>query len=261
MPTTSRTSLKYPARGQEPWFDLFEAMLNQLDAMLYAHREDRNILIVGGGTLSWDATSNTLSWNAPIVLNSPQKGFQESVAAGSIEIAESQVLYVDVSRNPGSNIALTARRAATVPNTDDGLLLCYRYGTSLWWRNGLRMEDTYSGPLYPAGGGGGGGISGFDRQTVAVATTGDAWVGGGGGTDTANAQGSLAGPIQGPGATAPLYPPDGVDVHLNNILVRWAAAPSGINEWTWVTTGSPAPVIQFGAGLTAGDVVEVKFPY
>lgn len=261
MPTTSRTGLKYPARGQEPWFDLFEAMLNQLDGVLYAHREDRNILILGGGTLGWDATSNTLTWNAPIVLNNPHKGFQESVPSGSIEIAAGQALYVNLTRNPGSNITLTARRAEVIPNGDDGLLLCYRYGTSLWWRNGLRMEDTYSGPLYPSAGGGGGAISGFSRQTVTVATTLDAWIGGGGGADSANAQGSLAGPIEGPGSTSPLFAPDGVDVYLNNILVRWASSPSGINEWKWVTSGSPAPVIQFGAGLTAGDVVEFKFPY
>jgi hypothetical protein len=124
------------------------------------------------------------------------------------------------------------------------------------------MEDTYSGPLYPSSGGGGGAISGFDRQTVTVATNGDAWIGGGGGADSASAQTSLSGPIEGPGSTSPLFPPDGVDVYLNNILVRWAAAPSGINEWKWVAVGpGPAPVIQFGAGLTAGDVVEFKFPY
>jgi hypothetical protein len=261
MPTTSRTKLKFPARGQEPWFDLFEAMLNQLDGILNAHREDRNVLLLGGGTLGWDATSNTLSWNAPIVLNSPHKGFRESVPAGSIQIAESQALYVNITRSPGSNITLTPLQAGVIPNTDDGLLLCYRYGTALWWRNGLRMEDTYSGPLYPSAGSGGGSISGFSRQTVTVATTADTWIGGGGGADSAALQASLSGQIEGPGATAPLYAPDGVDVYLNNALVRWASVPSGIDQWTWVTTGSPAPVIQFGGGLTAGDVVEFRFPY
>lgn len=257
MASTPRMGWPVPEGNQRPWATLFQRLVNLIDGSSYARREDTNILIMEGGIVSWDATTGALDWDSDIVLLSPHTGFSMSItspSAGTFILSDGWVFYVQVTRSLGSNIAVTPRRAASLPQSDDVILIAQRKGTYVYFRNGRAFSDGESGRVYIATGGSGA-IGGWTRKQITVATNGDTWFGEGA-TASAASQGALSA-----GFTDPIFAPGSVNVFFNNALCHYTAgAPADINEWTWVTTGSPEPVVQIGSGSLAGDIVTVQFP-
>lgn len=152
MPSLTRTGLTYPSRGQPRWFDVFERFLNGLDAILYSHREDRNIVLVGGGTVSWDATASELTFTDDISLWSPIKGWMMTIDQATYSpiasIGNGTVVYVEIVRAPGQAISLVPRVSTVVPDGNNAILLAYRSGTDLYLRNGVGFAHGSSGAIF-----------------------------------------------------------------------------------------------------------------
>jgi len=134
----------FPAKDVDPWFETFDAMVDAMDASGYAAREDRHITFAQGGVFTFDATTNVLAWDGTLELLSPIAGFRNDVPANSptgVIIREGEALYVNVVRNPVSNVSLTTFVAPTVPNTDDAMIVCIRRNNACYFRNGARIVD------------------------------------------------------------------------------------------------------------------------
>lgn len=142
----------YPSKDADPWFDGFEDMTGAMDASGYASREDRNILISGGGTVSFVASSGLITWSQPIVFMSPIAGFKLTLGAGSATLADGAVLYVNVTRSPTGNTSLSPLVASQVPNTDSAMLVAIRSGSAVYFRNGSQVSDGQSTSLFSSGG-------------------------------------------------------------------------------------------------------------
>jgi len=140
MPNTEKMMWPYPGRNEDPWFDGFESLVTALDASGYAAREDRNIIFGGGGDVTWDAGTGTLTWNADIVLYSMIAGFRLSIPAGSISLPDTQVLYVNATRSPIVSATLGVATAGSVPNTNSAMALAIRVGSTIYWRWGAKIE-------------------------------------------------------------------------------------------------------------------------
>ena len=54
MPTSPKMGWNFPEEDQDPFYDDFEDMVNAMDASGTAAREDRNIVLMGGGEFSFD---------------------------------------------------------------------------------------------------------------------------------------------------------------------------------------------------------------
>lgn len=139
-----RMGWPYPAREDDPWYDGFEDFVQADDASGFAHREDRNLFITGGGTLSWDAGTGVLTWTEAIQLVSPTTGFLLSIAADSVTIENGEVLYATLVRQALEARTLTKAIATSVPSNDNAFMLCVRIGNNLHWRNGLVMPSGSS---------------------------------------------------------------------------------------------------------------------
>jgi hypothetical protein len=256
LANTPRMNWPVPTGRQRPWATLFERLVGLIDGSAYARREDVNTLIMEGGDVSWSAGTGVLNWDASIVLLSPHTGFSMTIPSptpGTFVLADGWVFYVRLTRALGSNISVDPQRAASLPLSDDVILIAQRKGTKLYFRNGRGFNDGESGAIYIATSGGGA-ISGFSRIQATVVTNGDTWVGSGA-PATAATQGGL-----GAGFTSAILAPGSVDVYYNNALSHYTAgAPASVNEWRWVASGSPNPVVEIGAGSLAGDIVTVRF--
>jgi len=174
MPTSPRMGWPYPAENQDPFFTAFESMIGAQDASVFATREDRNVLVMAGGTVSFTALSGLLSWTAPIELNSAVSGFKWNVAVDSVNLADGQYLFIRLARNPITNTTLIAEVASVLPGNDpdNTLILALRNGNRVYWRDGRVLLDGQAVPLFsnPPSGGGGVGLSGqFWRENVAIA--------------------------------------------------------------------------------------------
>lgn len=162
MPLTSRMKWTVPSENADPWYDAFVALFGEMDASAYASREDRNIILMGGGDITWALSTGILSWTEPLRVFSPVSGFQCIVAAGYVQLDQSgKLLHAPLVRYPtGSNKTIIAAVASQVPvmvSGNDQLLFAVRYGNLIYWRNGLVMQDgdvvTNFRPEYGGGGG------------------------------------------------------------------------------------------------------------
>lgn len=144
MPTTPRMSWPYPAENLEQWFDAFKSFAESMDSSGFASREDRHLILSGGGTVSWSSTTSVLSWSSAITIVSPITGFQIQIAATSATIENGEVLYVPLTRAPTQNLTVAALVAGQVPNNDLAFTLAIRIGTRIYWRNGLLLDNGES---------------------------------------------------------------------------------------------------------------------
>lgn len=141
MPNTNRMIWPFPAKDRDPWFEFFEQMVTAMDSSGYASREDRQIIMGGGGDVSFDASTDTLDWSVALDFYSLIAGFRISVAATSVTILDGEVLYLDLTRAPTQNIGVVTVIASSVPNTDNAYALAVRVGTTIYWRHGAKLES------------------------------------------------------------------------------------------------------------------------
>jgi len=135
--TSPRMLWPFPSEDDNPWFPTFQSMIAAMDASCFASREDRNLLMMGGGTITWDGS--VLAWSAPIEILSPNTGLLNQIPAGNVTLADGQVARGNVSRALGANASMAVAAAGFAASTDNSIVVCIRRGTSLYWRNGLLM--------------------------------------------------------------------------------------------------------------------------
>lgn len=144
MTDSPRMGWPIPTENFDPWYEAFIAMVGAMDASAFAAREDRNVLLIGGGTVSYSVDGGsgvgTFTWSAPIEFTS-LTGFFESLPAGSIGLLDRQMMYVTFVRAPTGAVNVSAAAAYTLPQNDSALVVCVRVGTKLYFRNGRVIVD------------------------------------------------------------------------------------------------------------------------
>lgn len=164
MSTSPRMRWPYPAEGVDPWYDAFQDMVRAQDATALALHDQKNIILTGGGDISWNASTGVVSWTLPITLNSSQSGFIESVPAGSLYVPDDgQYGYVRFVPSPQDNVELVLRAADVLPasDVDRTYILFRRRQNKLYWRNGGVLSSGETAAIIddgPGGGGGGGAV-------------------------------------------------------------------------------------------------------
>jgi len=154
MPNTTKMLWPFPAEDQDPWYETFASMVSAMDASAYAAREDRQLLLGGGGIISFDASSGLLTWSADFEIFSTISGFLLSIPAGSVTLADGQMAYTVVTRSPTQDLTLGFTVADTAPSTDGALVFVFRRGSAVYWRNGAKIDDGIPGDIFAGSAGG-----------------------------------------------------------------------------------------------------------
>lgn len=139
MPNTPRMGFPYPAENVDPWYEQFRLLLEAMDASGYASREDRQLILSEGGSISWNVP--TLVWTGTIRVLSPITGFQIQISAGTATLDAGQALYVNLTRAPTQSVVVSVAVASQVPSSDEAYVLAIRLGTRIYWRNGILLDD------------------------------------------------------------------------------------------------------------------------
>ena len=158
MPNSTRMNWPFPSENSAPWYDAFSDMVTALDSSGYAAREDRNLITVGGGDLSWTLGTSTLVWTADIQVVSTVTGHILTAAPATLTLDDGEIAYVNLVRSPTDSSARTTQIASQIPSSDNAFLLAMRVGANVYFRNGQRLADgeTLSGlGTGPTTGGGG----------------------------------------------------------------------------------------------------------
>lgn len=170
MEQTPRLNLPYPSKGENPFYDAFEAFVLGVDRELHAARENFGIVTFGGGDVAWDAPSGLLSWSEPIKFTSARQGFVWIIPAGSITLADAEYAYAVLPRGIATDTTVTMKRGSIVPtNKSESLpdcsVLAFRYGDFIFFRSGQAIETGTTARIFEAAGGGGG-APGLNGRTI-----------------------------------------------------------------------------------------------
>lgn len=159
-PTTSRMGFIYPARGQSPFFDVFQALMNQIDAAVWAGVEDPNLVIRGGGNIVLDVAADELSWTEDIEILSLMTGGKitiEAVGSPLTGFEDGKIAYVEVARPVSGASIKTLQIADTIGDDRNAVFVALRSGTDLLLRNAGRpsaveVSGVTSGSVADSGG-------------------------------------------------------------------------------------------------------------
>ena len=149
MANSPRMRWPYPPEGVDPWYEWFQSMVEAQDATAFGLEDVKNIVLSGGGVISWDASTGLLSWASDIAVNVASTGFQETIAAGSVYVlTDGEFGYFPYVIGPSANTPVTLLLASSLPPADQDrpLLLFRRVNGRIYWRNGaiLRDGDSYA---------------------------------------------------------------------------------------------------------------------
>jgi hypothetical protein len=142
MPETSKLNLPYPTEGQPQWSSIFSAMMNTVDAYIWCAIENTNLILTGGGAISFVSGTGTLSWDEDFVLISTLSGGEITIPAGSLPgIADGEIFYVTVARPVSGLRELTMSKGTSLGGNYNNVFLGLRRGTDVILRNSM---DTIS---------------------------------------------------------------------------------------------------------------------
>jgi len=143
MATTSRYGIPYPDENQDPWYNAFVSMMTQVDETLFAGFEADNIVVLGGGTVSWDGAN--LSWTSGIVVVCPSFGTLETLTTtpSPVAIADGNFMVLSLTRGATTAVSLDGAVSVVtqVPIDVNSYVFCYRSGTTLYFASGLALNS------------------------------------------------------------------------------------------------------------------------
>ena len=139
---TRRLKIPYPSDGQDPYYPAFEAMVKSFDSIAFSEVSDRNILLHGGGDISW--SNSRVSFTEDIVFAESTYGqVQLLKAQDDIYLPAGHFLYVELSRGNTSEVVLTGEVDYSVPVNTQATTLAWHNPKNgkLFWRSGAQQVD------------------------------------------------------------------------------------------------------------------------
>jgi len=136
MPTTDLMGIEYPSENQDPYWDRFKAMMNQVAHKMYKNLEDPNLVLRGGGEVTLDG--DTLTWTENFEIMSMLTGGIITIEADTLTLEDGKIVYVEVSRPVQGVSTKTFQTIDTLTSGDeDKVFVLVRRGSNLYFRNNL----------------------------------------------------------------------------------------------------------------------------
>lgn len=131
MAISRRMQHPYPNFEEVNWYESFKGLISSLDAADFAAREDRNISIISGVV--------SVSSAGQIEVSDGFKVFHPNGHVGSLSgviatLSDGQMAFVDVTRSPNADYALSVQTSALAPLTNNSLVIAARSGSLVWVR-------------------------------------------------------------------------------------------------------------------------------
>lgn len=136
MPQTDRLGFKYPTENEDPFYETFRAMMNQVDSYIYTAIENLGIVLRGGGLI--ELNGDTFSWSEKFEILSLSTGGIITIDPDSLTVVEGKVIYIDVPRPIQGVLTRTLKAADTILATDTSkLFVGIRRSGKISFRNQL----------------------------------------------------------------------------------------------------------------------------
>ena len=143
-----------PSEDQDPWYEGIRATITAIDGAVFTTREDKNFVLFGGGTVSWNATSGLLEWDDPFEAVAATTGFHwvipAPVTGGSITLQDGEFFFVELVRAPQSTQSIEPLVGSRINTSDNALVIAQRIGEVVVFRNGSLISHGQNVVLFGA---------------------------------------------------------------------------------------------------------------
>lgn len=143
MPKTILNETTYPNENQDPHYTTLVNFYNQNDLIMWNNKLRSNFILAGGGTLTWDAGNNLLSWTADFAIKHITTGFVVQYRYGTdltnreLTVTEGQLIYGEFPSSLSENQVRHLLNADSLDKEDNYYVLAWRWGNQLYFNNGI----------------------------------------------------------------------------------------------------------------------------
>lgn len=152
---TPRMEFPYPSERERPFFAVYKAGELARDAAHWAHSENHNLVFAGGGTWTWDAGTNELTWTDDVLVLGFTTRQYLTIPAQTLEIEDGEVVFFNVLRLLQTNATADLEKGATIGKSGvrlhDLMLFAARVGDVVYFPGQKSMQDGDAGPLFGGG--------------------------------------------------------------------------------------------------------------
>lgn len=137
MASTEQLKHPIPDANRLEWYDQFLAFASSIDEADYSARDDRNVVIFGGGTFAVSAFGN-VTWTEDVTFRHGTSGFNGTLSSDAVGIllGDGDWVYADLVRGPAGAYPLTPVKASgALPATNKAYALMARFGNVVWIRH------------------------------------------------------------------------------------------------------------------------------
>lgn len=127
---TKLLGLPYGDPRMTQWYDIYKQALLATDTSLFSHRENKDLISIGGGNIAYNNVSFELGWDATIQIVHPISGRKNDIAATILsDVAFGSYIYVRIKRNLHNNGGVIStsqiKIGSVLPNDDFNYVLFY----------------------------------------------------------------------------------------------------------------------------------------
>jgi len=121
---------------------------SEVTAVRGYQRENKNIRMIGGGDISWDSATNTLTWSQTIYLTFPSAGgTNRIIGPSSVVVSPDSVWFATLARSPAGVSTLSTGVGALsggVPADDNSLALAIHNSVDgrIYLMDGTALSDS-----------------------------------------------------------------------------------------------------------------------
>jgi len=138
MASTEQLKHPIPDANRLEWYDQFLAFAASLDEADYSSRDDRNLVIFGGGVFAVSLNGN-LTWSDWVTFRHGSSGFNGLMSAeddAGIDLEDGDWVYVDPVRGPAGEYSLSPiKTSGALPATNKAYAFAARLGNIVWIRH------------------------------------------------------------------------------------------------------------------------------
>ena len=143
MASTTFLGITYPDENENPFYNKYKAQMQSLDRILYQAKIQSQLIVGGGGTVSFNSTTNLLTWTSDLVIPIAIYGYKINVKFGpdystrQAALAEGSLMYVDIPFVLTGNVDRNIEVASSIDKNNHQLFVIgYRTGSKVYM-NGL----------------------------------------------------------------------------------------------------------------------------
>jgi hypothetical protein len=143
MANTPRMGWPLVSEFRDPWIRDFNQLVTAQENSAFAAREDRHLIMRGGGTFTFSAIANTIEWEDVWEMLAAISGFLWRIQppTSPIDLEDGETLYAELVRRPTNNVNVPVAAASQVPSSDAHIALAFRKGDKVYFRNGAVLDD------------------------------------------------------------------------------------------------------------------------